>query len=228
MLLSPFEKMNQLFMRLRANPDTGASFLCEQIIELFPILVKDEQKKFSCTFYTWAQKHKIKYPLIFCYAGYLELANNFFSEKHETVLSEGPALQKAFLDNNEPGGVAATEAVIGSVYRTLGNIDLSLKSLWDGYRQLNKLNRFLHFKMACSFHIGSIYMDLKNYAEVLPILKNTLSLAEKIQDSFWIIETPHGLGKLYLKQKNYENARVMFEKAMKAANQAAIPSLVSA
>jgi len=49
-------------------------------------------------------------------------------------------------------------------------------------------------------------------------LKNTLSLAEKTQDSIWIIYTSHGLGKLYLKQKNYESARLMFEEAMYVAN----------
>ncbi|MFI5187059.1 MAG: tetratricopeptide repeat protein [Chitinophagales bacterium] len=227
MSLSSTEKMNQLFVRLKANPGTDTSFLCEQMTELFPILVKEDQKNFSNTFYNWAKKYKIKYPVIFCYARHLELANHFFSEHHETVLSEGPSVQKAFFENNEPGGAAATEAYIGSVYRTLGNIDLSLKSLWDGYRQLNQLNRFLHFKMACSFHIGSIYTDLNNYEEALPILKNTLSLSEKVQDSLWIIYASHGLGKLYLKQKNYENARVMFEKAMEVAHETMMPSLIS-
>jgi tetratricopeptide (TPR) repeat protein len=41
------------------------------------------------------------------------------------------------------------------------------------------------------------------------------------------VYTLYGLGKLYLKQKNYENARVMFQEAMEAANKGAIPSLVS-
>ena len=70
-------------------------------------------------------------------------------------------------------------------------------------------------------------MDLNDHEGALPILKNTLSLAEKVQDSFWIIYTSHGLGKLYLKEKNYENARLMFQEAMEAAHKAAIPSLIS-
>jgi tetratricopeptide (TPR) repeat protein len=224
MPVSSLETVNQLFSTLKANPEVDASTLCEQVIELFPTLVKEEQKNFSVSFYKWAEKYKIKYPPIFWH---LKLANNFFSEQHETVLSEGPALQDAFLENNEPAAAAAIGAFLGSIHRTLGNIDLSLKELWDAYGQLNKLNRFQHHKLACSFHIGSIYMDLDNHEEALPILKNTLLLAEKLQDSTFIVYTSHGLGKLFLKQRNYENARLMFQEALDAANKAGIPSLIS-
>ena len=70
-------------------------------------------------------------------------------------------------------------------------------------------------------------MDLHNYDEALPILKTTLTAAEKALDSFWIVYTSHGLGKLYLMQKKYENARLMFEEALRAANNTGIPSLLS-
>jgi len=224
---STLETVNQLFLKLKANPEADASALCEQMMELFPILIKEDQKNFCSSFYKWAEKYKKKYPLIFCYARHIKLADNFFSEQHETVLSEGPALQNAFLENNEEAASAAVGAFIGNIHRTLGNNDLSLRSLWDTYGQLNKLNRFPHYKMACSFHIGSIYVDMHQYEEALPILKTTLSLAEKVQDSLWIIYASHGLGKLYLKQRNYENARLMFENAMETAGKVAIPALLS-
>lgn len=201
--------------------------MCEHIVELFPVLIKEDQKSFADCFYKWASGYRNSYPLIFCYARFLKLSDSFFSEQHETVLSEGPLLQKDFLENDEPAATAAIGAFIGSIYRTLGNIDLTLKTLWEVYGQLNKLNRFPHYKMACSFHIGSIYMELNDHEEALTILKNTLSLAEKLQDSLWIVYTSHGLGKLYLKQKNYENARLMFEEAICAANKTGIPSLLS-
>jgi uncharacterized protein HemY len=35
------------------------------------------------------------------------------------------------------------------------------------------------------------------------------------------------LGKLYLKEKNYENARLMFEEAMDVANKTGMPWLVA-
>jgi tetratricopeptide (TPR) repeat protein len=223
---SSLKTINQLFSKLKANPEVDASSLCEQMIELFPTLFKEEQNNFSASFYIWAEKFKIKCPAIFYYARHLKLADNFFSEQYETVLSNGPALQAAFHKNNEPAAAAAVGAFLGSIHRTLGNIDLSLKELWDAYGQLNKLNRFQHYKLACSFHIGSIYMDLDN-EEALPILKNTLSLAEKLQDSTFIVYTSHGLGKFFLKQKNYENARLMFQEALDAANKAGIPILIS-
>ncbi len=227
MSVPSLETVNQLLSTLKANPGVDASALCEKVIELFPTLMKEEQKDFSDSFFKWAEGYKIKYPLIFCYARHLKLAATFFAEQHESVLSEGPALQDAFLENNEPGAAAAIGALIGSIHRTLGNIDLSLKELWDAYRQLNKLNRFPHYKLACSFHIGSIYMDMGNHEEALPILKNTLSLAEKLKDNTFIVYTSHGLGNLFLKQKNYENARKMFQEALDAANKAGIPALIS-
>jgi tetratricopeptide (TPR) repeat protein len=224
---SSLETVNQLFSTLKAAPEVDASSLCEQLIELFPTLLKEEQNNLSVDFYKWAEKLKIKYPLIFCYARFLKLANHFFCEKHEIVLSEGPALQLAFLKNTEPGPAAAIGALLGSFHRTLGNIELSLKELWDTYGQLNKLNRFQHYKLACSFHIGCIYMDLENHEEALPILQNTLALAEKLQDSTFIVYTSHGLGKLFLKQKKYENARLMFQEALDASNKAGTPALIS-
>ena len=227
MPVSSLETVNQLFSTLKANPEVDVSALCEQVIELFPTLLKEEKNNFSADFYKWAEKWKIKYPLIYCYARFLKLAEDFFCEQHENVLSAGPALQEAFLKNTEPASAVAIGALLGSIHRTLGNIDISLKELWDTYWQLNKLNRFQHYKLACSFHIGSIYMDLENYEEALPILKNTLSLAEKLQDSTFIVYTSHGLGKLFLKEKKYENARLMFQEALDAANKAGTPALVS-
>jgi len=224
---STLETMNGLFEKLKAAPVGGASILCEQMVEQFPVLIKEEQKDFSDSFYKWAEKYKTKSPLIFCYAKHMQLANNFFCEQHETVLAEGPILQKAFRENNEPAAVAAITVLLGSIHRTLGNIDLSLRSLWDAYGQLNKLGRFRHYKTACRFHIGSIYMELNNDDEALAILKDTLSLAKACQDSIMTVYTLHGLGKLYLKQKNYTNARLVFEEAMEAANKAATASLVS-
>ena len=227
MSLSSLETVRQLFLKLKADPDVDTSAFCEQIIELFPLLVKEDQEGISVEFYKWAEKYKTNRPVVFCYARYLKLAYDFFSEDHENVLTEAPAIQKVFHENNEPAAAAAVGAFIGSFHRMLGNVDLSLKSLWDTYRQLSKLNRFQHYKMACSFHIGSIYLDLNNYEEALPILKNTLSLAEKTQDGIWIIYTSHGLGKLYLKEKNYESARLVFEEAMDVANKTGLPWLVA-
>src|SRR5437762_12688562 len=129
MPLSSIEKVNQLFLTLKANPGVDTSCLCEQIIESFPFLIKDDQKIFADNFYKWAVNYKSKHPLIFCFARHLKLADQFFCEQHEAVLSEGSLLQKEFLVNNEPAAAAAVETFLGSTYRTLGNIDLALKSL---------------------------------------------------------------------------------------------------
>ena len=107
MPVSSLETVNQLFSTLKAHPEVEASDLCEQVIELFPTLLKEEQNNFSVNFYKWAEKWKIKYPLIFCYARLIMLADHFFCEKHEIVLSEGSVLQEAFLKNNEPAPAAA-------------------------------------------------------------------------------------------------------------------------
>src|SRR6476646_7389934 len=113
MSLSSLETVRELFSKLKANPDVDTSISCEQIIELFPLLVKEDQKSISAEFYKWAEKYKTNHPVAFCYARYLKLANDFFSEDHENVLTEAPAIQKAFNENNEPAAAAAVGAFIG-------------------------------------------------------------------------------------------------------------------
>jgi hypothetical protein len=68
MPVSSLETVSQLFSTLKADPEGDASAICEQVIELFPTLLKEEQNNFSVDVYKWAEKWKIKYPLIFCYA----------------------------------------------------------------------------------------------------------------------------------------------------------------
>jgi hypothetical protein len=57
--------LRQLFSKLKANPDVDTSISCEQIIELFPLLTKEDQESISGEFYKWAEKYKTKDPVVF-------------------------------------------------------------------------------------------------------------------------------------------------------------------
>jgi tetratricopeptide (TPR) repeat protein len=218
----PIDRIRELHNSLKNNPGLDTSAVCEQITEVFPKLSKEDKKSFCATFLKFANTQRKHYPVIHICARHMELAEHFFSENYEAVLNTAPSLQEDMRKANEQEAVFAVDAIIGAVHRTLGNTELALKILWQTFGQLNKSNRFSHYKMSCSFNIGSIYTELNNEDEARPILENTLSLAEKLQDSTFTIHTLFAIGRLYLKQKNYENSRSMFSKALEVAEQSAI------
>lgn len=212
------DKMHELFHQLQNTGEVEAGKIFAELLSSFSLLRKEEQNKFTQAFNDWVETSHKKNQLMHAYAQLLKLAEHFYAEHHETVLAEAAEVRKVLAENNDAAAAIVPEIFTGSIYRTLGNVDLALKLLWEGYRYLSKEDRFGHFKMACGFHIGSIYIELNNHEEALPILQQTLELAEEVQDSVFIVYTSHGLGKWYLKNKNYENARVLFVNAMEAAD----------
>jgi hypothetical protein len=52
--LSAYESSQQLIASLKANPAVDASMRCERILQLFPLLMKEEQKNLSCHLCNWA------------------------------------------------------------------------------------------------------------------------------------------------------------------------------
>jgi tetratricopeptide (TPR) repeat protein len=212
--MSHYENIKQLFEKLINTTVPVDRDCCVVLLEIFPLLNKDEQKEFVRFFYKWAEENANQKPLIFCYAKCILALNYFYCEQHDLVLLLATEAQNLFAEQDEPSGVGVCLTILGSTYRTLGNVDFALKALWEGYWHLKKSDKQMHFLMACSNQLGSIYFEMQHYEEAIPLFTSTLEMAERVQNYFWNIYALHGLGKVYLMQKKYSEAKGYLEKAM--------------
>ncbi|MES2593671.1 MAG: tetratricopeptide repeat protein [Bacteroidota bacterium] len=222
-----YEKVKQLFDELKKSSETTINTSFVTILEFYPLLSKDEKEETAVDFYKWTEANAALQPQKFPYGKYILALNAFFQERYEEALVLATDTQKLFAEQNVPDGVALCATILGSVYRPLGNVDLALKSFWEAYEQLKKSGIYQHNLMACSYQIASIYVEMQNYTEALPLFMKTLETAEKLQNPIWIINALHGLGKVYLAQKKYPETKETLEKAMAHSTKTNIPLFVS-
>jgi tetratricopeptide (TPR) repeat protein len=194
--------------------------------DVFPTLTKSQQQECADEFYQWADANKQKHPLHFAYAKFLTAWNDFLADRLEHALKVVVEAKQQFETLNDDCGKIICNAVMAGAYRTMGNIDLTLKLGFECYRSLIPIGLFPHFLSACSYVIGIIYFELNNDSEALHYLESTLQQAEESGDLFWKNYSLHGLGKLFLREKNYDKAKRFFERALsdaeKSGNQLAI------
>lgn len=224
--MSHYENIKQLFDRLTTDPSSFDQESCAPFIDLFPLLSREEQKEFAQSFYQWAEENARSYPLLIGYAKCELALSYFYSEQYDLLLPLVSETQQLFDRQNDQNGAAVCQTVLGNTYRTLGNVDLALKALWESYRVLKKTGMHKHYLMACCHQIGSIYFEMHHYEDSIPLFKSTMEMAERARNYFWEIYAMHGLAKVYLQQKKYATAKEFLERAMVAAEKNNFPGLI--
>jgi len=209
--------VKQKFKELETCSPAEVRKCCMAILESYPFLEKAEQKEFAETLYKWAEQNATRKPLLFCYTKLILAFSFFYREQYDEAFPMLTETQNLFTEQNDTDGAAVCATVQGSIYRTFGNVDLALKSLWAGHEQLSKSPLFQHFLMATDINLGGIYFEMKHYEEAIPHFKSTLEMAEPGEKYYWLIYALQGLGKVYLAQKKYTEAKECLEKAMAAA-----------
>lgn len=223
--MTPYENICSVLDKLSL---TGEKLhTCSQLVDLFPLISKSEQKEIANRFAELVQHMDDSNSCLHRYSRCLLCMHYFYNEEHESFLPLATETQKLFEEQGDNIGLGLCLTIIGSTYRTLGNKDLALNALWQAHACLNKSGKHSHFQMACSFQIGSIYAEMNQYSEALPLFNDTLEMAEREQNYFWQIYALHGLGKGYLKQIRNDEAKECFIKAMDVSGQNGNPVSIS-
>lgn len=221
------QKINQLIHELQnCNPSDISKYL-SPVLDLYPNLNKQEKTEIAEDFSNWATINSSTQPLKFAYGKYLMALNTFFNEDYEETMIRCVEAQKLFSEQYDEIGFTLCNTLIGGSYRTLGNVDLALRELWEAYDHLKKSGLYRHSMMACGFQIGSIYIEMKNYAEALPLFESVFEIATKENNNIWIINTSLGLGKVFLMQKKYPEAKNAFDNAMAFADKLNNPMFIA-
>jgi len=175
--------------------------------------------KISEDLIAYSKEYADKKPLLFCYANLINIFSYLLDEKFEKTLSQITEVIELFSKQNDTIGAAICSGMHGTLYRTIGNYDISLESLMVAQEQL-KAHEITQIRlMACLNDIGGIYLDLKNYEESLSVF-NEMELISRKQDSFyWTVYANQGIGKVNQQLKNYEATEKYLFKALQVSEE---------
>ena len=221
------ENIRKLLNELKNCPAADINKYFAPATDLFPLLSKAEQNECTQTFYQWAEENALSEPLKFCYAKFLSAMNSFLNEQHETALRLVTEARTQFDEQNDPRGIGICASLMGGIYRTLGNMDLALKTLWESYGLLKQSGSCSHFLSACTVNMASIYVEMHNYDEAVLLFKIAYEECEKVNDHFWMNYALHGLGKVYMLQHKYPEAKEFLERAKLLADKNKNPLSIS-
>jgi tetratricopeptide (TPR) repeat protein len=216
-MISPRENFNTQFAQLKICDPRDVSKHIVAILETFPISTKDEQEEFSKKVNELAWQHAADKPMLYCYARLVHGFFLFYNEKYDEALPLLTETKNLFEEYNDAYGTALCTGLQGSIYRTMGNVDLPLKMMWAAYEQLKTSERFQLYTMAMGVTMGNIYLEQKHYDEALKLYESMLAMPEKWFNFYWNIYVLHGMGKMCMAQNKPAEAKQHFEEAMALA-----------
>lgn len=184
------------------------------ILETFPMSAKEEQEEFSKKVNELAWQHATDKPLLYCYARLTHGFFLFYTEQYDQAIPLLEESKKHFEEYNDKNGAAICTGVQGSIYRTMGNVELPLKMMWEAYEQIKTSERYQLYIMAMAVTMANIYLEQKHYDEALKLYESSLALPQKWFSFYWDVYAEHGLGKMCMAQNKPAEAQQHFEKAM--------------
>ena len=216
--MTPYEKLQKQIEQYKSESVMDIENLTDEIQRQLPLLSKSEKFNITQEFFNWAEEKKDKNALIYCYAFYLKALYYFFAEEYEKTLELSRAAQELFLEQKKEVGIGICKNLEGSSYRTLGNLEMGLKYLWEAYEILNSQDKFNHSKFACGFNIAGIYFELKNFREAEKVFREVLERATQQSNALWISLALNGLGNVYLKEAKYDEANEYLKRGLELNN----------
>src|ERR1041385_5171877 len=142
------ENVRQLLDQLRECPAANISKYFAPATDHIRFLSKPEKIECAQSFYKWAKENSEREQLKFAYAEFLLALTHFTLEEHEEALQLVANARKNFEKLNDEDGVGLCAMLIGGTYRTLGNFELALKMLWEGYELLKRSGDYPMFLAA--------------------------------------------------------------------------------
>ncbi|MFI5135615.1 MAG: tetratricopeptide repeat protein [Chitinophagales bacterium] len=217
--MAEVEKVKRLIEELKSCPATEISKYFAPAMDLIRFLNKAEKIECAQSFYEWAKENAERDPLKFPYSEFLLAQVHFMQEEHEEALQLVSSARKNFEKLNDQVGMGLCAMLIGGTYRTLGNFELALKMLWEGFELLRQSGKYPIFLAANANSIANIDLEMHNYDEALSMFNIAHDESKKTGDYYFNIYALHGLGKVNMLQHKYPEAKEYFEKALQLAEE---------
>src|SRR6185369_7737125 len=135
-MISIREKFNEQFARLKSCSDPNVDKHVVAILELFPFADRASQEEFTNKINDLSWKYAVEKPKLYCYARLVRSFFLFYGEKYDEALPLLTETRNLFEEHGDKNGAALCTGVMGSIYRTMGNVSQSLIKMLESFEQL--------------------------------------------------------------------------------------------
>lgn len=204
--------------------------LVPQFTHLMPDFLQlspGEMASLSDTFHGWAVEGSEHAPRKLRYAELLLAARYTQSGKHQEALMQLVRTEHGFEELADEDGLAISSMMTGIVYRTMGNVDLALKSLWKAYVHFRDTGHCPFFLAGCCNAMGHLNLELHDLAEARSLFKQGNEVSMRIGDDYFTIYTLHGLGKVSLLEGEPEAAAGFLNLSLEVAQSSGSQVLIA-
>lgn len=210
------EKLEQLFEQGKTNASALQTFF-ENFWIGADSIPHQEMRMLINKVLEWCQSENPVQPDILAVSNLTSGLVMFFEGNFESSLVAMADVREQFSKINGTDGIYATMAVDGSTYRSLGELELALKNLLEGYLYLSKINRFKAYQSYCLYMLGGIYSDTLQYEEALKYygLCEALMLTMGEGNGAMLSRVYDGIGVVYQRQKRYSLALEFLNRSLK-------------
>jgi tetratricopeptide (TPR) repeat protein len=202
--MTELETVEQLFLKAQDyNPEAVETFF-ETFWQFNRRVPKKESNELAERVYAWGQKDSASHYRVLCLAEYTLGVMAWRDERYEDSLSYSIKAQSMFASINDEDGIAYCSLILGSTYRSLGDIELGLKYVLEANEQMLKSGKYQFYMCISCYQLGEMYASTKHHEEALKMHEKAIELSVGLGDSIIKALSLDGIAGVYLQQKKYE------------------------
>jgi len=212
--MKELETIEQLFLKAQDYNPEAVETLFEAFWRLARRLPKKESNQLAERVYNWAKKDYELHYRILCLAEYTLAVMAWRDERYEEALSISLKSQGMFASINDEDGIACCSLLIGSTYRSLGNIELGLKYVLEANQQLEKSGKYRFYLCISCYQLGEMYSATNHHEEALRMHEKAILLSGDAGDKIIKALALDGIAGVYMHQKKYSLVMKFLEEAL--------------
>jgi predicted alpha/beta superfamily hydrolase/tetratricopeptide (TPR) repeat protein len=225
--MTDLEEVTQRLDALKNCPAPDIHTHFSPALRRFRFIPRPGRRACADAFFQWANDHAADAPLKLGCAVFLQGMDRFIAEELQASLPLLTRARAVFVERDDREGLGLCAMLIGATYRTFGNYDLALKMLWEGFELLKTSGRYPIFLAATANSMANIDLDMGNLDEALAMFNVTYAESTRADDFYFAVYGLHGLGRVYMQQARAEDAKEMFERALRLAEKHEHPLHIS-
>lgn len=209
------DQLEQLFDRL----DRGDTTVTEQFFNLiwinFTRFAHDASvQPLFARMDTWVAEHA---DSLSEFNNYYLLSRGFMAflkDQYEPAIHLFDKAYAGFEAAQNEDGMAAICIAQGFLYRSMGDIGLSMKNGLRGMEQFSRSGNLKMFQIIGGYWVGGVYAETGHLEEALELFHNALNVDYPDGVNSFRVRLINGIAGVYLKQKKYDLALENFQKAL--------------